>query len=168
MPTVVKVQYKSWEGVSDSETRHSLRASMLVIGMFYHVELKMRKFRNSAHARYGIPQRGAKYNKAKLARAEAGGKRALGTIKPFVWSGMTKANAEGSKNIVATAPTSKFGKCVVTVYAPTLNLDPEIRRQFELTRPDETEEASRLGMMKYRQQQLAASGKSYRFQSGTA
>lgn len=95
-------------------------------------------FEQSAHFRYGYLARNSKYNNAKLRRAtwqDSEGK-ALGEVKPLVFTGRSRDRALSSPNIRAKAPTFERYEGSAIINAPAFNFGSgkRINMRDEVTR----------------------------------
>ena len=77
------------------------------------------------------------YSWMKLERMKIAGKRAIGEVKPLVWSGESRERATSNQNIQATAKNFRTYKADVIINAPSLNFVVGSRVEITATTVEE-------------------------------
>lgn len=102
--------------------QESLRVAIYKVGEEWWAEILPLHFTNKGYSLYGYTKRQPGYDRAKrMRRANGEGRRAIGEVKPNVWSGESRERATSTKNIVARAPSSRSCHVTVIIDAPALN-----------------------------------------------
>lgn len=130
-----------------------MRESIAAAGERWRREYLPIHFTKRATRRYGYTPRGGQpgsgrafrksYSWHKLKRGQNGqGVKAIGEVKPLVWSGESRGRARHQSRIKATATSSK-AKAVVTIPAPALNFrgpgsKADMLKEIRTVIPEET------------------------------
>ncbi len=114
-------------------------------------------FENIAYRRYGYKSRNRKYDESKAARRKADdGLRALGEVKPLVFTGRSRERALSAANIKAKAPNYQTYRADVIIDAPAFNfgVGQRIDPRDEVTRftPQEEKTMERVFAVEWNKQ----------------
>lgn len=108
--------------VTPAMLRDSIRVAIGKAGEVWHKRFLPLHFTNAAYARYSAPFRQPGYEVAKRRRRENGqGVRAIGEVKPNVWSGRSREQATGQRDVRAKAASHRNCYAEVVLHAPALN-----------------------------------------------
>lgn len=127
-------------GITKNELRQIGRATMLVVGMAWWKMYLPIHFMKRAVNRYGYrprqgdpgsghPFRGS-YQESKLKRRKnSQGRKAIGEVKPLVFTGDSRDRALAAPNIKAVAQNFRDYRADVAIDAPALNFVPGAREE---------------------------------------
>lgn len=120
------------------------RAAIRKAAEFWHANFLPIHFTKRASRRYGYEYREGEatlkpgsYSWMKLHRKTIAGVKAIGEVKPFVWSGRSRASATSTRKFEAVAPnyTTYEGRAIIN--APAINFVERGYEELTRTTPDE-------------------------------
>lgn len=89
---------------------------------YWHATYLKLHFDNIAYRRYGYTSRAKETDRAKVNRYKSSdGERAIGEVKPLVFTGRSRERALGKKIIRSTAPNYQTYRAEVVIDAPAFN-----------------------------------------------
>lgn len=128
--------------IPKSVRREAFRAAIGKAGEYWHKHFMPFHFTNQAYARYSYAQRKPGYERAKRMRRENGqGVKAIGEVKPLVWSGTSRERAK-HRDVRPKAASAERFYADVLLHAPALNFrNPKSRThpRVEVTYVNESE-----------------------------